>query len=116
MSFRKLAGMQITVCMIPCGWRLHACTLRPRAWPHTPCRPLAAVAREQAVFELEEQEGSLIGFWSPPFMGSAVTVPGFHLHFLSADRQRGGHVLEAKMLRGTAYIQPVSADYGDGRA
>ncbi|GAB4824241.1 hypothetical protein N2152v2_011287 [Parachlorella kessleri] len=70
-------------------------------------RPLAAVAREQAVFELEEQEGSLIGFWSPPFMGSAVTVPGFHLHFLSADRQRGGHVLEAKLLRGTAYIQPV---------
>ncbi len=60
------------------------------------------------MFELEQQQGSLVGFWSPPYMGTALTVPGFHLHFLSADKERGGHVLDAKLLQGTAYIQPVS--------
>lgn len=46
-------------------------------------RPLVAVAKDQAVFELGAGSGTLVGFWSPPFMGSALTVPGFHLHFLS---------------------------------
>lgn len=82
--------------------------LRARAVrKQTTGRPLAAVAREQAVFELHGEEGWLVGFWSPPYMGHALTVPGFHLHFLSRDKARGGHVLEGVMLRGSAYIQPV---------
>lgn len=56
-------------------------------------RPLAEVAKDQPVFEYTDTEGTLVGFYTPPFMGS-LSVPGMHLHFLSADRKTGGHLLE----------------------
>jgi len=40
-----------------------------------------------------DTEGTLVGFYTPAFMGS-LSVPGMHLHFLSADRKTGGHLLE----------------------
>ncbi len=39
-------------------------------------------------------KGTLVGVWAPHFMPSAVGVPGFHLHFISSDRSKGGHVLD----------------------
>lgn len=72
------------------------------------CRPLLAVAKEQFVYEFKDVSGSLLGFWSPQYFGSSLTVPGFHLHFLSTDKQHGGHVVDVLMQQGTAYIQPVS--------
>ena len=47
----------------------------------------------QEEFTFAEQDGTLVGLWSPGFAGS-FSVPGYHFHFLSADRKRGGHVLE----------------------
>lgn len=58
-----------------------------------PYPPLAEVVRHQAVFELEEVEGTLVGLRCPPF-AKGVNVPGWHWHFLSADRRSGGHVLD----------------------
>jgi acetolactate decarboxylase len=49
----------------------------------------------QQEFNFEDQEGALVGLWSPGFAGS-FSVPGYHFHFLSADRKRGGHVLECR--------------------
>jgi len=49
----------------------------------------------QREFNFEDQEGTLAGLWSPGFAGS-FSVPGYHFHFLSADRKRGGHVLECR--------------------
>jgi acetolactate decarboxylase len=56
-------------------------------------RPLAEVALNQPVFDYENIEGTIVGFYTPAFMGS-VSVPGLHLHFLSSDRKLGGHLLE----------------------
>lgn len=61
-----------------------------------PYPPLVDVVKEQAVFEMEDVEGTLIGFWSPSFV-KGMNVPGYHLHFLSDDRTRGGHVLAFRM-------------------
>ncbi len=58
---------------------------------------LKAAASGQEEFLFEEVEGTLVGLWSPSFAGS-FSVPGYHFHFLSTDRQRGGHVLECKAL------------------
>lgn len=58
-------------------------------------RPLVEVAREQPVFELHQVEGTLGGFYTPQFM-SSLNAPGYHLHFLTRDRRRGGHVLECR--------------------
>ena len=58
-------------------------------------RPLVEVAREQPEFEFTDSEGSMVGFWTPSFMQS-VAVPGYHLHFLTADKRHGGHLLECR--------------------
>jgi acetolactate decarboxylase len=56
---------------------------------------LKAASSGQEEFSFEEQEGTLVGLWSPGFAGS-FSVPGYHFHFLSADKKRGGHVLECE--------------------
>ena len=56
---------------------------------------LKTASSEQEEFRFQDQEGALVGLWSPGFAGS-FSVPGYHFHFLSTDRKRGGHVLECK--------------------
>jgi acetolactate decarboxylase len=63
----------------------------PRQTP--PYRPLGEVVRDQHVFELADVEGTVVGFRFPEY-SEGVEVSGYHLHFISADRTRGGHVLE----------------------
>lgn len=48
-------------------------------------RPLRRVAEDQAEFEIGETAGTLIGFWSPRFVGFSLTLPGFHFHFLAGE-------------------------------
>jgi acetolactate decarboxylase len=54
----------------------------------------------QEEFRFENVEGTLVGLWSPGFAGS-FSVPGYHLHFLSSDRSRGGHLLDCGAIRAT---------------
>jgi len=37
----------------------------------------------------DEQDGVLVGFYCPEYVGSSVNVPGFHFHFLSGAGCRG---------------------------
>jgi acetolactate decarboxylase len=65
----------------------------PRQSP--PYRPLTEVVADQHVFELAEVEGTMLGFRFPSY-AEGIEVGGYHLHFISADRSRGGHVLESR--------------------
>jgi acetolactate decarboxylase len=65
----------------------------PRQEP--PYRPLTEVVAEQHVFELREAEGTMLGFRFPTYV-EGIEVAGYHLHFVSADRSRGGHVLDSR--------------------
>jgi acetolactate decarboxylase len=69
----------------------------PRQTP--PYRPLVEVVKEQPVYELTNVTGTLVGFRCPPYAGS-LNVPGYHLHFITADRSRGGHVLDLTLTHG----------------
>jgi acetolactate decarboxylase len=51
------------------------------------------VAAKQPTFEFQKVEGTLVGFRCPPY-AKGLNLPGWHLHFLTADRTGGGHVLE----------------------
>jgi acetolactate decarboxylase len=62
----------------------------PRQRP--PYRPLTDVVAEQHVFELADVEGTMLGFRFPDYV-EGIEVSGYHLHFIEADRTRGGHVL-----------------------
>lgn len=54
---------------------------------------LAELAAKQSVDEYEDIEGTIVGFRSPKSW-QGFSVAGQHLHFLSKDRSKGGHVLE----------------------
>jgi acetolactate decarboxylase len=54
---------------------------------------LVEAAKSQSEFHFTDVVGTLVGIWSPGF-SSAFSVPGYHFHFLSEDRQHGGHLLD----------------------
>jgi len=56
-------------------------------------KPLAQAAAVQPEFRFGQVDGTLVGIWSPVF-SSAFSVPGYHFHFLSSDREKGGHLLD----------------------
>ena len=55
--------------------------------------PLAKAAAIQPEFNFKDVDGSLVGIWAPQF-SSALNIAGYHFHFLSEDRTKGGHLLE----------------------
>ena len=69
-------------------------------------RPLADVVTEQSNFHFENIRGTLAGFYTPAFM-SSLSVPGHHLHFLSADVASGGHLTACTPRKASAAIQPI---------
>jgi acetolactate decarboxylase len=81
--------------------------VRARSVPgqQPPYRPLTEVVAEQHVFELEDVEGTMLGFRFPAY-AEGIEVGGYHLHFISEDRRRGGHVLDSRPRRLWARIDP----------
>jgi acetolactate decarboxylase len=75
----------------------------PRQRP--PYRPLAEVVADQHVFELREVEGTMLGFRFPAYV-EGIEVAGYHLHFISADRTCGGHVLDSRSAGLRARLDP----------
>ena len=51
--------------------------------------PLVQAVAVQPEFEFQNISGTLLGFWTPEYAKS-LNVPGYHLHFISADRVHGG--------------------------
>lgn len=58
-----------------------------------PYAGLAAMAARQHEFTRASVSGTVIGYYSPQVYAGAVS-PGFHLHFLSAEHDFGGHILD----------------------
>jgi acetolactate decarboxylase len=82
-----------------CAIRIDGCfeLVRARSVPrqNPPYRPLTEVVAEQHVFELAEVTGTMLGFRFPDY-AEGIEVSGYHLHFISDDRGRGGHVLGSR--------------------
>jgi acetolactate decarboxylase len=83
--------------------------VRARSVPrqHPPYRPLAEVVVEQHVFELADVAGAMLGFRFPTYV-EGIEVGGYHLHFISEDRSRGGHVLDSRPGRLRVRLDPSS--------
>ena len=64
-----------------------------------PYRPLSVIAESQREFEYEQVEGTIVAFRSPDYV-EGINLPGWHLHFLSVDKSKGGHLLEASLVQG----------------
>ena len=77
----------------------------PRQSP--PYRPLDEVVADQHVFELADVEGTMLGFRFPAWV-EGIEVAGYHLHFVDAARERGGHVLGSRSSGLRARLDPSS--------
>lgn len=86
--------------------RIAEVTVRSVDAQEKPYRDLVSIARDQTVWTHVDIRGTLVGIRSPPYVGS-MTVPGYHWHFISADREFGGHVLAAVVDRGVVDIDHI---------
>src|SRR5262249_43965491 len=66
----------------------------PRQRPPYP--PLAEAVKQQRTFSFRDVDGTIVGFRMPDYM-RGLNVPGYHFHFLTADRNAGGHILACEM-------------------
>jgi acetolactate decarboxylase len=73
-----------------------------------PYPPLVDITEHQPEFDFENVEGTLVGFRFPDFAGG-MNVPGYHIHFLTRDRQGGGHLLAMELDNGRLAIDEESA-------
>lgn len=56
---------------------------------------LEQATRDEPIFEFNDVEGAVVGFFTPDYL-RGVNVPGYHLHFITADRSAGGHMLDCR--------------------
>ncbi len=59
-----------------------------------PYKPLATVLEtDQTFFDYENVSGTIVGLYCPGYMNDLNAV-GWHFHFISDDKTKGGHILE----------------------
>jgi acetolactate decarboxylase len=91
----ELAPADASSCAVRLDGRFDLVRARSVPRQEPPYRPLTEVVADQHVFSLREVEGTMLGFRFPAYV-EGIEVAGYHLHFISADRSRGGHVLDSR--------------------
>ncbi|MBC8152803.1 MAG: acetolactate decarboxylase [Bacteroidetes bacterium] len=96
--------------------------VQTRAFPPVTEKPypaLTTMMARQRFFDFEMVAGDLVGYRLPALL-TGVNIPGYHFHFLSRDRDKGGHVLafageqltvQVQELSGYIVDVPQTADY-----
>jgi acetolactate decarboxylase len=70
--------------------------IKTRAFPpvtQKPYMPLAQMLPLQHLFDFSAVKGTLVGYRIPAYM-EGPNISGYHFHFLSDDRQKGGHIID----------------------
>jgi acetolactate decarboxylase len=70
---------------------------------HAPYPPTAEVVKGCVRAELTDVRGTIVGFRGVPWV-RGINDTGYHLHFITEDRTRGGHVLAFEMAGGTVAL------------
>ncbi len=101
----RLVPAGVSSCAVRLDGRFASVRARsvPRQSP--PYRPLTEVVAEQHEFELCDVTGTMLGFRFPGYV-EGIEVAGYHLHFIDAERERGGHVLDSRLDGARARLDP----------
>ncbi|WHN66040.1 acetolactate decarboxylase [Cysteiniphilum sp. QT6929] len=59
-------------------------------------------------FSYHDVQGTMVMFFSPKYT-EGFGVPGFHAHFVTADKKSGGHVLSAEIEKVKVEVMPIDA-------
>ncbi len=83
-------------------------TVQSRCLPRQerPFPLLKDVEKTQAEYSYEEIEATMVGFRAPAYVGR-TSPPEYHLHFISADRTFGGHVISFVGCHATLTVERV---------
>lgn len=65
------------------------------------------LSETQKSFRFDEVKGTLVCVYYPDYM-DGINAPGWHLHFISDDRTKGGHVFEIDMKHGSVMMDKIS--------
>lgn len=65
------------------------------------------LGKTQKAFVFENIRGTLVGVYFPDYM-DGINMPGWHLHFLSDDRSKGGHVFDVSVKDGMAKVDKIT--------
>lgn len=76
-----------------------------RGSQHVPLKELLSTT--QYSFQFEKIRGTIICLYFPDYM-DGLNLPGWHLHFISEDRRKGGHVFDMKLGEGHARMDKLS--------
>lgn len=89
-------------------------TLQVRApqLQHAPYPTLTDALADQILFDSENIDGTLVGFRLPDYLAGA-NATGYHFHFISDDKQHGGHVLACQTSTVTVDIDTITRIYLD---
>jgi acetolactate decarboxylase len=72
-----------------------------------PYPQLAEALAQQRVSDLRDVPGTMVGFGFPDAL-DGIEMIGWHLHFASDARTRGGHVLDFALRDGIAYLDDAT--------
>lgn len=76
-------------------------TVRSELKQEKPYKPLYEVLKtDQTEFNYKNIEGTLVALYFPEYM-SSLNMPGWHIHFVSEDKTKGGHVLDLNLANGS---------------
>jgi len=87
--------------------RFDAVRVRSVPKQQRPYPPLADAIAAQQVSELVDVRGTMVGFTFPDAL-EGIEMIGAHLHFVTDDRRRGGHVLSFTVREATAQLDSVT--------
>ncbi len=73
-----------------------------------PYRPLGEVVKNQAIFEMRNVRGTLVGIYCPGYV-SGLNVGGHHFHFITDNRKAGGHLLAVDIETATVALDKTPA-------
>ena len=72
-----------------------------------PFRPFTEAVKQQPIFDFSHATGTLVGFRSPDFI-RGIGVAGYHEHFITEQRQGGGHVIDYHLQQGSVQFGIIS--------
>lgn len=94
-------------CALRIDGRFSAAQTRTVPCQHRPYRSMPEVLGHQPTFHFSQRDGVLIGFRTPQYM-QGINVAGYHEHFITDDRQGGGHLLDYQLEEGTLTFGEIS--------
>lgn len=71
---------------------------------------LTEALKTQGIFNLNNVNGTMIGFWYPS-SASSININDYHFHFINDERNAGGHVLDLKLKNVIVEIDYISDIY-----